>query len=154
MIVTNGTNLTDAFLIENQGYLDWITLSVDSLIEESNYATGRAISGKRVVTKTDYYELVNKIKQFGYGLKINTVVSKINASEVLIDFIKYANPKRWKLFQVLPIEGQNDNKVDKLLISDEQFRKYIERNKIEDYNIEIVPEYNNQMLGSYVGLAD
>lgn len=150
MIVTNGTNLTNDFLIKNQGQLDWITLSVDSLIEESNLTTGRAIIGKRTISKSAYYELVDRIKQFGYGLKINTVVTKINLSENMSDFMEYAKPKRWKLFQVLPIEGQNDTKVDSLVISENEFIAFKKRNELSVSSIQVVSETNSQMKGSYV----
>ncbi len=150
MIVTNGTNLTNDFLIKNQGQLDWITLSVDSLIEESNLTTGRAIIGKRTINKTVYCELVDRIKQFGYGLKINTVVTKINLLENMSDFIKYAKPKRWKLFQVLPIKGQNDTKVDALVISENEFITFKKRNELSVSCIQVVTETNSQMKGSYV----
>ncbi len=150
MIVTNGSQLTNQFLIDNQGQLDWITLSIDSLNDKTNIETGRAIVGKKPITKDGYIELVNKIKMFGYGLKINTVVSSCNYMESMIDFIEYAKPTRWKLFQVLPISGQNDNKVDALLITDEQFELFLQRNKSENGTIDIIPESNNQMKGSYV----
>ncbi|MEC4049110.1 viperin family antiviral radical SAM protein [Flavobacterium sp. SUN046] len=150
MIVTNGSKLTDDFLKANHGKLDWITLSVDSLDDATNIQTGRAISGKKSTSKQDYYELVAKIKSYGYGLKINTVVTYANVDEIMIDFIEFAQPKRWKLFQVLPIKGQNDYKVDSLLINDQQFNYFIERNKTTNNTIQIVPEYNDQMMGSYV----
>ena len=150
MIVTNGTNLTDDFLQKNKGILDWITLSVDSLNDEINIETGRAIRGKKPITKEEYYQMVEKIKLYDYGIKINTVVTNCNASEIMVDFIEFAKPKRWKLFQVLPIEGQNNGSVDPLLINDEQFNFFIQRNKTKSETIHVIPEYNNQMMGSYV----
>lgn len=150
MIVTNGSQLTNQFLIDNQGQLDWITLSIDSLNEKTNLKTGRAITGKKPITKVGYIELVKKIKLYGYGLKINTVVSINNVTENMIDFIEFAKPERWKLFQVLPIKGQNDGKVDSLLITQKQFELFIESNTSKNKSIDIIPESNNQMKGSYV----
>lgn len=150
MIVTNGSQLTNQFLIDNQGQLDWITLSIDSLQDETNIKTGRAIRGKNPMTKEDYMELVEKIKFYGYGLKINTVVSNANVMENMIDFIEFAKPERWKLFQVLPIIGQNDFKVDSLLINTKEFESFIQRNKSKNSMIDIITENNNQMMGSYV----
>lgn len=149
MIVTNGSQLTTSFLKENQGKLDWITLSIDSLHEETNIKTGRALFGKRPFSTDKYKELVIEIKKYGYGLKINTVVSKYNKDENLIDFIEFAEPKRWKLFQVLPVVGQNDNKVDDFLISDDEFKIFIDKNQTKNETIDIVPETNNEMKGSY-----
>lgn len=151
MIVTNGTNLTDNFLERNKPYLDWITLSVDSLNTATNVKTGRAKSGKKAIATTAYYELVDKIKAYGYRLKINTVVSAENSHEILIDFIEYAQPSRWKIFQVLPIIGQNDVKVDAFLISSNDFNQFLENNRTKsDNKIVSVPETNSQMKGSYV----
>lgn len=56
MIVTNGTNLTDAFLENNKQYLDWITLSVDSLVTATNLKTGRAVSGKKKYCRTGIFQ--------------------------------------------------------------------------------------------------
>lgn len=151
MIVTNGTNLTDNFLERNKPYLDWITLSVDSLNTVTNVKTGRAKSGKKAIATTAYYELVDKIKAYGYRLKINTVVSAENSHEILIDFIEYAQPSRWKIFQVLPITGQNDVKVDAFLISPNDFNQFLENNRTKsDNKIVSVSETNSQMKGSYV----
>lgn len=150
MIVTNGTRLTDQFLEENQPYLDWIALSVDSLKEETNKASGRAIVGKRVIEVNQYKEIVEKIKSYNYGLKINTVVHAKNVHEDLSDFIAYAKPIRWKVFQVLPIEGQNDEKVDAFKISQEKFDQFNAKHKsLEDLGTKIVIENNESMQGSY-----
>lgn len=150
MIVTNGSQLTTQFMEENQGKLDWITLSIDSLNEQTNIQTGRAVLGKRPFSIEKYKELVNEIKKYGYGLKINTVVSKYNKDEKLIDFIEFAEPSRWKLFQVLPIKEQNDIKIDEFLITNEEFEIFINQNQSRNEIIAIIPENNNLMKGSYV----
>ena len=54
MLVTNGTKLNEDFLSANQGYLDWIILSVDSLDDNANLVSGRAIAGKRTLSVKDY----------------------------------------------------------------------------------------------------
>lgn len=149
MIVTNGSKLTDSFLQDNKQYLDWIAISVDSLKDETNFATGRAISDKKVLSSDDYFSLVDKIKQHGYGLKINTVVTRYNFSENMSEFIRYAKPIRWKVLQVLPIIGQNDLKIDDLKISVEEFQFFLDTHAdIYDCTC-IVPESNEQMRGSY-----
>lgn len=150
MIVTNGTNLTDEFLQANQNILDWIALSVDSLIDETNLMTGRAILGKKPITKEGYFELVDKIKSYGYGLKINTVVSAKNYHESMVNFIDYSKPSRWKIFQVLPIVGQNDNKIDSFLTSEIQFNHFIANHKLVENSTKMVSETNDQIKGSYV----
>ncbi|MFD1014406.1 viperin family antiviral radical SAM protein [Winogradskyella rapida] len=147
MIVTNGSQLTDAFLQENTSYLDWIAVSIDSLEHESNIKIGRAITGKRPLSKAYYYDVVDRIKQHGYGLKINTVVNNVNYRESLIEFIEYAKPKRWKVLQVLPIVGQNDTTIDDFKISEEEYNYFLNTHKAVKT---IVPESNDEIKGSYV----
>nr|WP_321227762.1 viperin family antiviral radical SAM protein [uncultured Psychroserpens sp.] len=147
MIVTNGSKLTEAFLKENTAYLDWIAVSIDSLEDENNIKIGRAITGKRPLSKVFYYDLVDNIKKYGYGLKINTVVNKVNYKDNLTEFIEYANPQRWKVLQVLPIVGQNDAKIDDFKITTEEYNYFL--NTHTDVKT-IVPESNDEIKGSYV----
>jgi radical S-adenosyl methionine domain-containing protein 2 len=149
MIVSNGSRLTDIFLQNNSEHLDWIAVSIDSINSDTNIATGRAISGKTPLQFDYYTSLVDRIKQHGYGLKINTVVNSKNCNENMSDLIKYAKPKRWKLLQVLPMKGQNDLCVDDFKITDEQFQHFIDNHKGLRHITSIVTESNNQMIGSY-----
>jgi radical S-adenosyl methionine domain-containing protein 2 len=147
MVVTNGSRLTEEFLINNKSILDWIAISIDSLNHETNLKIGRAITGNKPLSKEYYLELINRIKDLGYGLKINTVVNAYNKKENFINFIKKADPKRWKVLQVLPIEGQNDFKVDELIISEECFSNFVDAHK----DIEcMVPEKNEDITNNYV----
>ena len=41
-------------------------------------------------------------------LKMNTVITNLNYKEDFSELIKIIQPRRWKIFQVLPIIGQND----------------------------------------------
>lgn len=149
MIVTNGSKLCESFLQQNKEFLDWIALSIDSLSAGTNITTGRAIAGKNPLQNDDYYALAESIKRYGYGLKVNTVVSSQNYQEIMAEFIRYARPKRWKIFQVLPMKGQNDLNIDHFKISAEHFQFFIDSNRdIQDFTT-IVPESNDQMKGSY-----
>lgn len=150
MIVTNGSLITRSFLFRNRQYLDWVAISIDSLNPETNLSAGRAMGGKRPLTEDFYRNIVQLVKDFGYGLKINTVVSSLNCNEKIHEFINMANPERWKIMQVLPIVGQNDKHIENLEISDLQFAEYINRNSFVNENIRLVAEYSNQMTGSYV----
>jgi radical S-adenosyl methionine domain-containing protein 2 len=149
MVVTNGSKLTPEFLKANQGQLDWIALSVDSLNSETNKKTGRAISGTKPLDTVHYKQLTDAIKQHGYGLKINTVVNRYNCNENMSDFIHYAQPERWKIFQVLPMIGQNDAEIQDFLIAPETFQSYLDRHKNIDPRIVMIPEANEDMKGSY-----
>ncbi len=93
MIVTNGTRLTNKFLSENADFLDWIALSVDSLNVNNNLKAGRAINSKKAVTAEKYLQIIERIKQYGYRFKVNTVVSSANFEEDMSEFILKTKPE-------------------------------------------------------------
>lgn len=148
MLVTNGSRLNDDFLKANKGQLDWISISIDSLNSTTNLLTGRAVVGLKPLQLSYYKELSDKVKFFGYGLKINTVVSRANFTEDMSQFMLYANPIRWKVFQVLPMIGQNDSKINDFTISELEFQAFLNRHS--DFKNILVPETNEQIKGSYV----
>ena len=147
MVVSNGSKLTERFLEQNKAYLDWIAISIDSLDSNTTLKIGRAITGKKALTKEYYIDLIKKVRHYGYGLKINTVVNAYNHKEDFNMFINQINPIRWKVLQVLPIKGQNDKNVNEFKISENQFSQFISKHK--DI-LGIVPEYNNDITNSYV----
>ena len=149
MIVTNGSKLTKEWLLTYQNTLDWVTLSIDSLNNASNLKTGRAITGKRVLSQEYYEQIINTIHQIGVRLKINTVVSSANYLENMTLFIAQSKPERWKLFQVLPIQGQNDTCVDDFLITGAQFSTFVQQHKTDALSIPIIAETNELMTASY-----
>ena len=150
MIVTNGSRIDDAFLERNKGYLDWITISIDSLVHMTNIGMGRAIVGKRPLTQSYYEELCGKIIASGYRLKINTVVSKLNFQEDISDFIMRMRPERWKIFQVLPVVGQNDTHISDFIIDKEALTHFLKTHHQVNNIVKIVCEDNDDMTGSYV----
>ena len=146
-IVTNGSRLTTRFLEENQPYLDWIGVSIDSLSKTVNLESGRAINGRRTLSHEAYRTLFDTIKTYGYRSKINTVVHRLNHLEDLTDFIDYAAPERWKVFQVLRMKGENDTCFDRFEISDREFQSYLDRHRGCSV---LVAEDNEAMRDSYV----
>ncbi len=150
-IVTNGSRITDQWLDDLNGSLDWIGLSIDTVDPEKLIRIGRAISGEIPITEEKYLDIIGEIKRHGIRLKINTVVNSVNWEEDFTRFIQLAKPERWKLFQVLPVKGQNDAYIDDFVITTEQFEAYVERNRIvENDGITVVPENNEAMTESYV----
>ena len=147
MLVTNGSRLSDQFLKNNRESLDWIAISIDSIKSFTNSTIGRRIAGHKPLSTDHYISIIERIKFYGYGLKINTVVNKYNCREDMSDFIHGADPKRWKVLQVLPIKGQNDNGIDDMKISKEDFQYFIDIHKGVKC---MIPEDNEAMIGSYV----
>jgi radical S-adenosyl methionine domain-containing protein 2 len=63
------------------------------------------------------------------------------------DFISWANPDRWKVFQALRVEGQNDKQFDEIKVLAGSYWSYIERHRNQ---MSLVPEDNEAMTGSYL----
>jgi radical S-adenosyl methionine domain-containing protein 2 len=144
-IVTNGSSVDEAFLERCAGYLDTIGVSVDSISPATNLLLGRYAEG--IAWGSDeYLGLARKIRSWGYSLKINTVVSKLNLQEDFSGFIAEASPERWKVMQCLIVEGQNDSAA-RLAISDFEYREFLSRHEASR---NLITEHSESMRGSYV----
>ncbi len=141
-IITNGSLITDEWLWDMRKKLDWIGLSVDSL----NPATNELI-GRKSKHPVHYFTLIDAIKQYGYKLKINTVVNAYNKDEDFNEFITKFAPKRWKVFQALRVEGQNDTQFDEVKVTTKEYNNFIKRHALQS---SLVPESNKAMTGSYL----
>ena len=75
------------------------------------------------MSRRDYLAAIGDLRQCGARIKVNTVVTRSNLDEDLTEFIIEACPERWKLFQVLPVKGQNDGAVDPHLVSADEFEQ-------------------------------
>lgn len=152
MVVTNGARLSDKFLNKVHNYLDWVTLSIDSINEETMIRTGR-VERKGALTENFLLQLTRNILKRKIRLKLNTVVTSENYTENLSKFVIKMKPERWKIMQVLPVSGQNDNSVESLLIDSTKFAEYVNKNSIvESFGIKIISENNEAMKGSYIML--
>jgi radical S-adenosyl methionine domain-containing protein 2 len=86
-------------------------------------------------------------------MKLNTVVCKPNLQDDMTELVLELMPERWKIFEVLPVEGQNDGDVDDLLLDEGEFQSWVDRHAIvADSGIQFVPESNDLMRGSYAML--
>jgi radical S-adenosyl methionine domain-containing protein 2 len=151
-LVTNGwaiirnENLLSAFVDQ----LDWITISIDSISQISNEISGRGFLGKVSLRSNDYKEIIERARENNVKVKVNTVVSNVNWNEELWPFISEVKPLRWKVFQVLPVSGQNDQYFQNFSISDEQFTSFLKLNAKADKFTKLVAEDNRLMRESYV----
>jgi radical S-adenosyl methionine domain-containing protein 2 len=150
-IVTNGAKLSQKEVYDNLiPYLDWVAISIDSLSDEGNLQSGRALNGKTVLTRSYYADLILKLKADGIKIKINTVVSRYNYLEDISDFINKVKPDRWKILQAMPVDDQNSIQRGNFEITNAQFSSYLERNKRISSEIDIIPELIEFIKGSYV----
>ena len=151
-IITNGYLLNDEWLIEYGKYIKAIGISCDSSNEITNKKLGRG-KGNHVKQTIDKFALINKFnKTENYILpKLNTVVNKLNYKENMIDFVLKTGVTRWKIFQLLTIEGENVKYSKDLIINKEEFYEFYEINKeIEKYGVELVAENVDELTDTYI----
>ena len=149
-IVTNGSRVTEEWMDEVEGTLDWVALSIDSVDPGTLTRIGRTQRGKPM-SADDYVRAAESLRGRGIRLKVNTVVNRCNHAEDMTAFILSIKPERWKLFQALRVEGQNDGEFEAFAVSGREFDAYTERNRgVESAGIVVTPESNALMRGSYV----
>jgi radical S-adenosyl methionine domain-containing protein 2 len=155
-IVSNGTRMTEEWLVRMRPHLDWLGLSIDASNDEMHALMGRGLKGEIAAGVSRHLERSKEVWQIarglGYGLKLNTVVTSVNSDDDMSELVEFLKPHRWKIFRVLRIEGENDGRVEPLLISQEQFEDYMSRHRQSLQGLEgiqIVAEDNEDMLGTY-----
>ena len=144
-IISNGARLSQ-LLAAHAADLDWVGLSVDSADESVQSALGRGTGGH--VARS--LAIADEIRTRGLRLKLNSVVTALNWREDMSAFIRRVRPERWKVFQVLPVGGQNDGAVDDLLIDAGQFRAFVDRHAgLAAEGLAPIAEDNDAMTASY-----
>mgnify|MGYP000695557202 CR=1 FL=1 len=145
-IVTNGFRLAE-LLEEHADALDWVGLSVDSGREDVQAALGRG-DGDHVARAM---VLADRCREAGVRVKLNSVVTALTWDEDMSSLVRAMRPERWKVFQVLPMAGQNDGRVEDLLISQEAFQAFVDRHAhLAEERLAPIVEDNDAMRGSYV----
>lgn len=145
-VVTNGARLGP--VLDAHGHtIDWVALSVDSGDEAVQAALGRGPHGhvSRAVA------LAERCHALGIRVKMNTVVTALTWRENMSAVVRAVHPERWKVFQVLRVVGQNDGRVEPLLITAKQFEAFVARHRhLTGEGIRLVSEDNQAMIDSYV----
>ncbi|KAL1983479.1 hypothetical protein VTN96DRAFT_10300 [Rasamsonia emersonii] len=151
-IVTNGSKLTERFMADAARYIDIIAVLCDSFDEQVNIRIGRG-KGAHLAQVQEVAQLCRK---YGVKFKINTVVNRYNMHEDMNEHIQALQPTRWKVFQVLVVEGEHDS--DKTIrdarrfqITDDEFQQFCDRHS---HNKCFVPESNRVMRSSYLILDE
>ncbi|KAI9769838.1 MAG: hypothetical protein M1840_003832 [Geoglossum simile] len=132
--------------------IDIIAVSCDSFREETNIKIGRG-KGSHLQNVIQLSQLCRK---YGIKFKLNTVVNRLNFEEDMNECIQEIQPFRWKCFQVLIIEGENDSDstlhdASRFIITDEEFAMFC---KAHSGNNCFVAEPNNIMKSSYLILDE
>ena len=153
-IVSNASGLTEEFLDKWGHLIDWVGLSIDASNDQIHAEIGRGMRGDLARSRSHHLELAtdawNRCRSRGIRMKLNTVVCKPNLDDNMTELVLKLRPERWKIFEVLPVEGQNDGDVDDLLLDEGEFQTWVDRHAwIADEGIQFVPESNELMRGSY-----
>jgi len=144
-VVTNGFRL-DALLDAHADALDWVGLSVDAADESTQAALGRG-HGDHIAQAT---RLAGRCRSLGIRLKLNTVVTQLTWTQDLSTLVREIAPERWKVFQALPVEGQNDGEIEALRVTADQFAEFLARHDHLPPQLAPIAEDNDAMRGSYV----
>ncbi|KAI1386385.1 uncharacterized protein F4822DRAFT_314524 [Hypoxylon trugodes] len=153
-IITNGTKVTERWMEKYGQWVDVMGVSCDSFDEATNIAIGRG-TGENV---TQLFRIRDWCRKTGIKFKLNTVVCTYNWQENMAETVQRLDPFRWKVFQVLFVEGENDAEEDaqlknrkhnakKLLISDEQYEAFCKKHRHLNC---FIPEPNSVMASSYL----
>ena len=150
-IVSNGFRLPK--LIEESGpSIDWAAVSLDSGDSQTNVDIGRVREPDADAYAERMLKCGDMLRSHGIRVKCNTVVNRCNVDEDMSGIIRRLAPERWKVFQALPVRGENDGTIDGLEISEEEFEGFVARHRrfLTGAGVEIVPENNEAMTNSYV----
>lgn len=147
-LVTNGSLFKPQFLQIYGQYIDIVAVSCDSFNEVTNIKIGR---GKGTHLET-VQQIGEQCQENNIKFKVNTVVNRYNFNEDMNESIRSINPFRWKCFQVLIVEGENDStttlrNAKNFVISNEEFQQFCDRHSQNDC---FVAEPNSLMRDSYI----
>lgn len=155
-IVTNGYSLVKHGLPEKFHELDLIGVSIDSLNHDTNIRIGRSVRipksiQRETISEQQWNRLFNELQQAGIALKINTTVTRHNADEDLSSFILKSRPERWKIFQAMPVDGQNCGSKHRWLVDRPTYDQFVTRHVHAGAYSEAEPE--SLMRGSYAMIS-
>ncbi|KAG8997598.1 Radical S-adenosyl methionine domain-containing protein 2 [Tulasnella sp. JGI-2019a] len=162
-VVCNGSKVTEKWMEEYGRYLDVMAISCDSFVPETNAMQGRGdkASGEKEDEEghiSGVRDVVAMCKRHGIKVKINSVVTINNWQEDMNEQISELAPFRWKVFQVLLLDGENTGSATgslrdarHLTITKEQFRAFVDRHRSQP---SLVPEDNDAMKDSYLQLDE
>ena len=155
-VVTNGTGMTSDWIDKNHHLVDWVGISIDASNDIIHAKIGRGMKKDLINGESKHLKLTKEVwkdcQKYGIKMKLNTVVCSENINDDMSELVAELRPDRWKIFEVLPVEGQNSGCVDNLLLSKGEFEGWIQRHEWyrEKYGKDaFVAESNELMRGSY-----
>jgi radical S-adenosyl methionine domain-containing protein 2 len=122
-IISNAARMTNSWIIANCPHIDQVGISCDSLNDDVQKSIGRGFGNHVDITRRALTRINKFNEDFGMNVnvKLNTVVMRQNYQEDWSDFLLEHGVKRWKVFKILLIKGENDEFYNESYITDEQF---------------------------------
>lgn len=130
-VISNGSLLLDRKYLPQNFFrkIKTLGISVDSIVPETLRTLGCCDAGENVLTKELLAQLLFTAKEENPGLiiKLNTVVTSVNAGETLIHLEQELPVARWKFLKMKRFDdGKRTNK--ELEIEEEMFQTFLRRN--------------------------
>jgi len=159
-IISNGSLITEEWMNQFGYYVDVLGVSVDSFDPSTNAKIGRGGDANnqhvRRMLRVRQWCRDHRIK-----FKINTVVCRYNRNEDMTEQIRKLDPVRWKIFQVLVLEGENAGAdhgdlrdATVLTVTDDQYRSFVDKHRPHFPPDVLIPESNEVMQNSYLLLDE
>lgn len=130
-IITNGSLMTEEWIIKYAGLFTTIGISIDSFSESTMKSIGRCSESGKTITSDQIVKITRMIRKYHPDVKIkyNTVVNAYNFNELPAKFFTANNivPNRWKLLKMCPFADEMHNNYE-LEISDEEYESFVENN--------------------------
>ena len=153
-IVSNGSLMNREFFEKSKGCIDWVGLSIDSTDDYVEKEVGRCCR------KQSFNHIINILRvshlahDFGIKVKLNITVLKQSYQQDFSEIIKQTDPERVKVFQVMKLEGHNDQCFDKFAVTDRQFAQFerIHKDIVLSNGTHPVFEKGDDMVDSYLML--
>ena len=152
-IICNGSKVTRKWMERYSRFVNIFAVSCDSFDENTNARIGRG-KGRHLET---VQQVADWCREFGVRFKLNSVINAHNWQEDMNEGIRVLDPERWKVFQVLVIQGENSGSGDDIrdatsfTITGQQFASFLDRHRGQP---SLVPEDNSAMRTSYVILDE
>lgn len=101
-IITNGSLVREEWVRQHAKNIDILACSCDSFDEDTNIQIGRGTGNQVEIL----YRIAEWCRESEIKFKLNTVVTRLNYEEDMNEHINDLDPFRWKVFQVLIVEGE------------------------------------------------
>lgn len=128
-VITNGSMITDAWIVKNAPMLDTFGLSLDSFNAETLVRMGRCTRTGKILTAERIRAITHAVKAVNpaCNIKVNTVVCSLNKNETVRDDILDMPVSRWKIFKMMSFANDSFNNFD-ISVTDEEYMRYIRNN--------------------------